>query len=653
MVAAGALLAQPTAASAATTEDQTYVVPLPPLVNADHTAHLLQHRDAAFQQLAKRVIIPYVDPTDPSARWQIADAFTVWSGLELLIAPITATNRAKPIVEVPASARGASVFFEDARGTRANNYSDYPQSDSTADRLERLSHAAVLVYGSRTVVRGFIHGFRIAAVAGNSGNPVGQDLGRPVGIDIDIEVHDVDFGIFYFSQKAARFVARGNFVRTPGSPDEPHLIYGVQTSPSSQDCTVSIDCWAPIGSNGEYADMEGVPLILKANENVYVPSVVCRGTNGMIEIVNELGPTKIGTMIGDDIGTEGKRQDGTPKLSGVLLGFTSSPDANPWTEPPHAKSVDSLTVKLRDNPASDVANLRVVTLNGGSWSIGSIDIEYRYDGTLVGEPLIAVQGGSTDLDRVRIVNRGTGGVVGLRYRTGTEGAHGKHYLRSAPQIHGASTAIVIDDDVSDLSLNVDRTRMTQVDTALSAKRRVGRVYNQNAVAPSTRVNRYYAYPAAASFQNVSLGINVEYCYPVVIAEPVTVARMGVRITTGATGSTIRLGIRNDYGNGMAGAVVAYTGTIDAAAAGDREAVFASPVALTPGTYWLGIVAQGGVVQVHGAAPGAVMGPSASLAAALTGAVVFQNNVVGDPPAGFTESGQSTVSGCARIAMKFV
>jgi hypothetical protein len=651
IVAAGVMLAQPTAASAATTEDQTYVVPLPPVIDADHTQHLQQHMQTAGQQLAKRVIIPNIDPSDPTARWIISASLPVWSGVELLIAPIKSTSSSEPIVQVPATAVGTQIYFQDAEGTRLSSYAAYPQG--AANQSKRLSHAAVVVFGSRTIVRGYIHGFRIGAVAGNYVASVGQNSGRPVGVDIEIEVHDVDFGIFYYAQKSGRFVARGNHVRTPNSPDEPHLIYGAQAPTSSQDCTVAVDCWAPIDADGAYIDMEGGPLILKSNDNVYVPWVICRRTSGMLEIVNEFGPTKVGTMIGDEIGTESKDKDGLPKLSGVLLCYISSTPENPWTEPPHSKSVDSLTVKLRDDPASDVKRLRVVTLNSGSWSIGSLDIEYRYDQTIVDEPLIAVQGGDTDIDRLRITNRGTGGVVGLRYRAGTEGPHGRHYLRAAPNIRGASTAIVIDDDIVDVSLNVDRTRMADVVTVLSAKRRLGRVFTQNSVAASTRVNRYYAFPPASSVQSVSLGANIEYCYPILITEPCKVGAMGVRVTTGAADATVRLVVRNDYGNGMPGAKVTHSGPLDASSAGDREATLDSTVSLSPGTYWLGIVAQGAAIQVRGSSAAAVLGPSATLAAALTGAVVFQNNVTGDPPEGFAEAGQSTASGCARIAVKFV
>lgn len=655
ILAAGAVLAQPQAAAAATTADQTYVVPLPESLTVDHSDYLLGELDKARSQLAKRVIIPHIDPSNSAARWNISKPLTVWSGVELLIAPIKATSTSKPVVEVPAAATGSHIYFQDAEGTRLNSYSEYPQGPypQAYKQSERLSHTAVVVFGSRTTVRGYIHGFRIGAVAGNYVASTDQNLGRPVGVDIDIEVHDVDFGIFYYAQKSGRFLARGNHVRTPSSPDEPHLIYGAQAPTSSQDCTVGIDCWAPADAHGAYTEMEGVPLILKSNENVYVPWIICRGTSGMVEIVNELGPTKIGTMIGDEIGTESKDKDGLPKLSGVLLGYISSPPENPWTEPSHPKSVDSLTVKLRDNPASDTKRLRVVTLNGGSWSIGSLDIEYRHDQIIVDEPLVAVQGGETDIGSLRITNRGTGGVVGLRYRTGTDGPHGRHYLRTAPNIRGASTAIIVDDDIYDLSLNVDRTRMAQVGTVLSAKRRVGRVFTQNSVAPLTRVNRYYAYPPAATLQSVSLGVNVEYCYPILITEPSAVSAMGVRVTAGASGATVRIVIRNDFGNGMPGAKVVHTQPLDAASVGDRETTFDSSVLLSPGTYWLGIVAQGAGIQVRGTSAGAVVGPSATLAAALTGAVVYQNNVIGDPPEGFAEAGQSTVSGCARIALKFV
>lgn len=67
-------------------------------------------------------------------------------------------------------------------------------------------------------------------------------------------------------------------------------------------------------------------------------------------------------------------------------------------------------------------------------------------------------------------------------------------------------------------------------------------------------------------------------------------RIGINVNTGATGSTVRLGIYADSG-GLPGALLVDAGTVDTATAGDKVLTIAQT--LSRGRYWVAAVAQGG------------------------------------------------------------
>lgn len=610
----------------------SYSVPLPASTSGDHTAHILEHMAIAQAGKFTSVVIPYLNPSDPSVRWNIANYITLWSGVTLFVAPILATNITKPIVLIPPTCSEAEVHFADALGTRVTNYSEYATTGSQFGISIRGSHAAVMVFGNRNKVRGYVHGFRTGALAGNWTGTGQTNSGRPFGNDIEVTADTVDFGVMYYAQRNGRFVARGQYIRTPGSPDEPHIMYGTQATTSSDDCYSYYEAWDT---------PEGCPGIFKANKNLTV-SMNCRNTAGLIEITNEYGPTTISSMIGYDI-----RSEAVNKLHGVLYGGTSQP----WSEPTYPKTVENATVHLNDEAATNPTRIRVGTLNGGGWKIKNLDISYKYDSTIDTASLVSVLGDNVDIDNLSITNRGTGGVVGVYVRPLEGGAGSRGFLlRKPPKLDGVSVGVLVDPVTENLTLNVDKSLIRALTRDLDVPRKSSYSIRNAPVSANMRSNRYYAYPAAAAISTVTLAVGNEYAFPVIITEPVTVTSMGIRISTAAAGGSVLLGIRNDFGNGVPGSLVAGAPAIAADATGDLESAFATPSTLAPGVYWLVACAQTVNVVVRGSIAGTAITSAASLSTAMSGGLPYQGGVSGSLSTNFTETGQST-AGCARIALK--
>jgi hypothetical protein len=87
------------------------------------------------------------------------------------------------------------------------------------------------------------------------------------------------------------------------------------------------------------------------------------------------------------------------------------------------------------------------------------------------------------------------------------------------------------------------------------------------------------------------------CTPMMVTAAETWDRVGLRCSAVVAGSTVRLGVYNDNGNGQPGTLLAEWGTIDTATAtGDLTLTISQ--ALNPGLYWLAGVSQGGAPSVR-------------------------------------------------------
>lgn len=103
--------------------------------------------------------------------------------------------------------------------------------------------------------------------------------------------------------------------------------------------------------------------------------------------------------------------------------------------------------------------------------------------------------------------------------------------------------------------------------------------------------RYYPAILGARISAYGLANGTELACPFVVGSTETFDRIGINVTTaGATGSVIRLGIRQVDNDGLPGDLVLDAGTVDATSTGFKEITISQ--ALDPGGYWLVAVGQG-------------------------------------------------------------
>lgn len=167
---------------------------------------------------------------------------------------------------------------------------------------------------------------------------------------------------------------------------------------------------------------------------------------------------------------------------------------------------------------------------------------------------------------------------------------------------------------------------------------------------------YWAPPAS---RNTAVTVSgAMYCRMVYIPVDCTIDRIAASVTTGASGSTITLGIYNDDGTGKPGTLVLDAGTIDGNSATAQEITISQ--ALTGGLrYWLAALVAGGTPTVRidrdDIGTGTV-GRHSSLANALGTTLVRQgrtktgiSGTALPSPAGTTSIGTGIISIAVRLA----
>ena len=107
------------------------------------------------------------------------------------------------------------------------------------------------------------------------------------------------------------------------------------------------------------------------------------------------------------------------------------------------------------------------------------------------------------------------------------------------------------------------------------------------------VSGWYA-GSAGVIDTISMAANVAMYTAFPVERAVTVDRIGLNISAGVSGSTVRLGIYGDTG-GLPGTLLVDAGTINSASTGYMEISIST--ALTVGRVWLCAVMQGGASPV--------------------------------------------------------
>ena len=161
----------------------------------------------------------------------------------------------------------------------------------------------------------------------------------------------------------------------------------------------------------------------------------------------------------------------------------------------------------------------------------------------------------------------------------------------------------------------------------------GQQLNLSGFGPTVQgtAGEYWSYPGAHGTQAGTDG--GLYTVPVYVPRDIVIDRIGAEVTTGVASTTITLGVYEDSGAGVAGALLFDAGTIDGASATAQEITISRK--LKGGrTYWLAALVAGGTPTFRSLTSSGWAGRQATLAAA-TGATQVrvgrvQGGVVGTP-----------------------
>lgn len=143
-----------------------------------------------------------------------------------------------------------------------------------------------------------------------------------------------------------------------------------------------------------------------------------------------------------------------------------------------------------------------------------------------------------------------------------------------------------------------------------------------AMNPGYRTNYYYsAFPCIAP-STLSLTNNRLHYIPFQVTESVTFTRIGINVSTAASGAGIRLGIYNSS-SGAPSSLLLDAGTVSAATTGEKEITISQ--AMTPGWYWLAMVTDNAAVWVtaeNGASSGDTVRVNLGVATGAGNGVVY-------------------------------
>lgn len=600
------------------------------LAMSDHTLFLQAAFTAAAALGFRQIIIPQLDPSDPSRPWVLNGQLTAYAGLTVHAedAEFKQTAVGRPVFYVGPTADYVSIhvkraYYDNGLGRRIL-YADIPTTGTVNGKSPRGNCVGILSDASYGNFTGHFSGF-----------PFGVILTRPdadpvkrVGNVVDITVDDVDFGLAYDTQHAGDFKVAGSYTQMTDSADPSHLIYAVINGGiPTTGCTVDGNAWDSYG---------GVPFSFKAQKGAIIKSLIARNTPGILNVVDPLGPIVFDVIHGTDIRTETFGVN----TSAIETGFSGLVPSAAGT-----KVIGTARIAFADG-VSTVTGFRAANFDD-DWTVGLLEVEYNTDAVNNAQTMVQLNGNRSHIGLLKIRNKGTGGIRGVRYVTGTSG----HYLANSPSIIGGADGVVVDAGVLNSNLCVDEQSINPAagylklvaKPDLSVTIRTG-----SAFARRLRPNRWFAAPEGVG-SPVALIQNEMGVVPVTLQRAAKVDKLSVNVTTAAASNSMRLGIYADNGEGYPGALVVDGGTASAATTGAKTVTFAT-VTLPPGTYWLAYVLQGGTgAAVSGLPLTAVDYPSVSEVNALTGRMPIPTAVTGALPAAWAYASDGAHAGIAKIA----
>lgn len=616
---------------------QTYTVPPPPDSFGPHHAHLQTHIDDAIARGFKRVRVPSPTSFGPAVPWRTEDSVTVASTLEVDGRDSNFQHNPaqpnRPLWHVPATADGVRIDVGhaytpagiDGGGDRPTA-AQYP-AGNVFGAPARAAYSGVLSYGSRGTFTGRYSGFRNGVRTGVTGST------PAFGNKVDITVNKVDFGHVFFAQRDFVSQVRGSYMTTVGSDEPAHLIYGTWHAVPSSGGTVNGEAWDSIG---------GVAFIFKGCADIRSDRLVARNCSGILTVGSGRGDHSFSDVVGVALTGTYTRADGTAAYVEAIRGEYTLEDTTSSVD------VGKRTIKRALIDIASTANfgeLRAISFLH-RWSCEETSITYETNEVSSFIRLIEVAGNSSSFGPIQIVNRGTGGVRGLRYGTNTTG----HSLSAPPSMSGVTVGVTMETGVQGV-FNVDESlistaRATDVPVVVTAARGcVVRGFRQ-----PRRRNRWYAVPRASATEPARANVNNLHAIPVSFEALTVISEMAVTVVTPQDGGSVRFGVYADDA-GAPGARLIDAGAVAATTVGEKVVTLATPLRLVPGDYWICYVVQGASnVTLSGASGMSMDVPAQTATQALTGATVVVAGQSGALPATFgTLVSSSTTT--ARVAYK--
>jgi hypothetical protein len=128
---------------------------------------------------------------------------------------------------------------------------------------------------------------------------------------------------------------------------------------------------------------------------------------------------------------------------------------------------------------------------------------------------------------------------------------------------------------------------------------------------------FYAVAHTSAVSSIGPVADTLYAAPIYIAQRVSAAGVGVRVSTGAAGTAIKMGLYANSAGRPAG-LLAAGGSVATTGTGDAFSAFPSNLAVAPGWYWIATILNGApLVQTIGGTTEHVIGQ-------LTGSTSMQN-----------------------------
>lgn len=603
------------------------------LAATDHTSFLQTAMAACQARGFKQLVIPQLDPANPSRPWVLSGQLEPYAGLTVHAedAEFKQTAIARPVFYVGPTNDNVSIhvshaYYDNGLGRRIL-YADIPTSGTLNGKNQRANCAGVLSDAAHGTFTGRYSGF----IFGVSLTRPDADPTLREGNRVDITVDDVDMGLTYDTQNAGDFKVNGSYVQMTDSPDPSHLIYAVLNGGiPTTGCTVEGNAWDGVG---------GVPFSFKAQKGAHVKSLTVRNCPGILNVVDPLGPIVFDSIHGTDILT-----DTTPNASptsAIETGFSGLvPDA--------AGTKTIGTARISFASSVSLTGLRAANLDD-DWTIGLLDVSYQTNAVDNAQTMVQANGNRSHINALKIRNLGVGGIRGLRYVAGTK----DHYLATGPVIVGGADGVVIDPGVLTSDLCVDEQAIKPAAgyaKLVYVPEPSNTVRNGGGFARRLRTNRWYAAPVGVP-SSVSPVLNNLCVVPVVFQRSVKIDNLGVTVLTAASGATIRLGIYGDNGEGYPLALIIDGGTVDASTTGAKAVSFTAQT-LPPGNYWLACVLQGATgVAVQGLSLAVLDLPAAAQGSTTLGVMPTPASVAGALPGAWAFASDSTPPGVAKISYK--